>query len=236
MKHNTVILNQPFGVGDVLFCMSIANDFVYNGYRVVWPVESWISPIAKHFPWLTVIDKSMVNIDINRRDDYVTSGCRVVPLRFADSICKVPYTDCMKSKYMLFDKDWTTWKDKFDCQRDEVAEQAVYSEVCGLAKGEKYNLICDRFGSNGRFKVPITPVNGLRNVYMKMTTEYTLIDWLTVIENATEIHAVSSSNIYLFELFDMKAMEIHLYVRRPIENNHSYYNYILSKPNYKLHS
>jgi hypothetical protein len=235
MKPHTIILNQPFGVGDFLFCLSIANDFIDDGYKVIWPVESCYAPLSKHFPGITMLDKALLNIDYERKDEYELNGVRVIPLRFSDSLCKVPYTQCMQSKYLFFNEDWHTWKDKVIIKRSVWNEKKLYSEVLGLHPDEKYNLISQTFGLRASHGVTINVDNGLRNVYMSVIDGFTLIDWLTVMENATTIHAVASSNIYLFELFDMKAEKIDLYIRRPIERNHDNYSYILEKRNYVFH-
>jgi len=235
-KINTIIINTYFGAGDIFFIQSIANRFVKQGYNVLWPVMNIYAPLAKHFPNVTMVDKALVNIDYSRTDVYEINGCRVIPLRFSDSICKVPYTSCMLSKYLLMGQEWGTWKDDCIIERDYGNENKLFEEVLGLKWGEKYNLISEQFTTGGARNTGIeTPNNGLKNVYMKFIDGYTAIDWLTVMQNATEIFAIASSNIYLFELFEMKAERINLFIRRPIENNHDNYSYILTKPNYILH-
>lgn len=235
-KINTIIINTFFGAGDIIFVQSIANRFVKQGYKVLWPVTSTYAPLAKHFPNVTMVDKVLVNIDYTRTDIYEFNGCRVIPLRFSDSICKVPYTDCMKSKYIFMGQKWETWKDDCIIERDYESENKLYSEVLGLKEGDKYNLISEQFTTGGarRGNIP-APNNGLRNVYMNIIDGFTAIDWLKTLQNATEIFAISSSNIYLFELFEMKAEKINLYVRRPNEQNHDNYSYLLTKDNYVLH-
>jgi hypothetical protein len=240
MRINTIIINQPFGSGDIIFCQSIANYFVNLGYKVIWPVVSQYAPLAKHFPNITLIDKNLLQIDNSRQDTYEYNGCRVIPLRFSDTICKVPYTDCMKSKYMFMGLEWVNWKEKCDIKRNFVAEVNLLQDL-GLQDGEPYNLISDRFQTAGTRTLSITPPdNGYKNVYMTFKDGYTLIDWLTVMHQAATIHAVSSACIYLFELFPPSLMlskgeKINLYIRRPNEQNHDNYSYLLTKENYILH-
>lgn len=232
---NTILMLQSFGCGDIIFENSIANDFVDEGYKVIWPVDAVYAPLAKHFPNITMIDKQFVNVDWNRKDDYVINGTRVIPMRFADHILKVPYTQCMSSKYTLLGKDWTKWKDNCKIVRFWEREVSLYYGILGLEECEKYNLISEVWGTGGNRKNPIVVDNGLKNVYARFIEGFTLIDWLMVFENATNIHAVSSSNIYLFELYEMKAEEINLYIRKPIETNHDNYSYLLKRHKYVLH-
>jgi len=234
-KTPTVIINQFFGAGDIIFCQSIANRLVEDGYKVLWPVTDIYAPLAKHFPNITMIDKKLLNIDYMRRDEYEYNGCLVIPLRFSDSIMQVPYLDCMKSKYMLMGQDWEEWKENCIIKRDYDAECELFFDVLGLKVGEKYNLISEQFGTGGTRTTSIMVDNGLRNVDMKFIEGYTLIDWLKVMEHATNIHVVSSSNIYLFELFPTIQGEINIYIRKPIEQNHDLYKYLLTSHNYILH-
>jgi hypothetical protein len=231
----SIIFVQTFGCGDILFSMSLAHDFTEQGYRVIWPVDPVYASLAKHFPDIAIVDKSLIDIDYKRKQEYEINGTRIIPLRYTDSICKVPYSMCMKSKYMYFKKDWTTWKDKFGCIRDEKAEDKLYYDVLKLKDGEPYNLISEQFSRGGRKQNKIKVDNGLKNVYMTLQPEFTIIDWLKVLSNATYMHVVSSANIYLFELFKMNAKEIHLYIRRPVEKSHENYSYLLTdKNNYIL--
>lgn len=239
---DTVIINQPAGAGDIIFVQSIAQSFIDQDVSVVWPVEKVYAPLAKHFPSLQMVDRAEVNIDYESREDYVRDGTRVIPLRFSDELCKVPYIDCMKSKYLYFGKDWTKWKDGCRILRDLDAEKRLYYEVLGLNDDDKYNLISEQCWIGGRSTSKIEVDNGLKNIYMTVRPDFTLIDWLMVMQNATTIHAISSASIYLFELFPMRAHQdnnIHLYVRYipggfPREINHDNYKYLLAPTGYTL--
>jgi hypothetical protein len=49
-QKKTIIINQFFGLGDIIFCMAIAEDYVNRGHKVIWPIESQFMGIQKHFP------------------------------------------------------------------------------------------------------------------------------------------------------------------------------------------
>jgi len=234
MLSRTIILNQFAGAGDIIFCNSIANNFIDQGYNVIWPVDAIYAPLAKHFTNIAMVDKALININYALPMDFNVSGTRIIPLRYSDFLCRVQYTDCMKSKYIFFDWNWQDWKKNTRITRFVEREVSLFQDVLSLKIGEKYNLICEQFTNGGKNTLPIEVNNGLRNVKMEFVPGYTLIDWLMVMQNATTIHAVSSSNIYLFELYPMKADRIHLHIRRPYEQNHNNYSYILEKNNYVL--
>ena len=228
-KTKSIFFMQSFGIGDIIFCQKIANDFIKMGYNVIWGVEKQFLNIQKHFPNVLFVDKSESGIDYDRKDIHEVGDTIVFPLRWSDSLCKVQYTDCMKSKYIFFGKAWQSWRD-IQVVRDSDNEARLAMELIGLENASKeYTLIWDTFTSNS---IPsgIELPNGIK---VSPKEGYSIFDWALLIENATYIHAVASSNIYLFELLELKAKEVHIYVR-PSEKNHDNYSYILTK-NYILH-
>jgi hypothetical protein len=54
---------------------------------------------------------------------------------------------------------------------------------------------------------------------MDILDGFTLFDWSKIIENASEIHTVSTSNLFLLETLTLKADKINIYPRKPRENN-----------------
>ena len=106
-----IILNQPRGVGDLLFIQTIANDFHREGHKVVIPVPEQSLSLQKHFPNVTFIDLRLLRIDIDIKKEYNLHGARVIPLRYAEAIQKLPYRDCMKAKYSLLGKDFNRWRE-----------------------------------------------------------------------------------------------------------------------------
>lgn len=234
MRSRVVLPLQAFGLGDIIFCMTIANRWYSEGYHVVWGVEPVYLPIAKHFPRIVFIDKSLLNIDYNITYTKTIGNATIVPIRWSDSIQRVPYREVMRAKYDMLNLDWREWKTGFWCDRDQDAENHLFYNILGLQDQESYNLISQQFQTGGRLNGHIEVNNGLRNVEMRFIDGYTLFDWLKVMQRATNIHAIASSNVYLFELYEMAAKEIHLYPRKPVEMDHANYEYILTKQ-YTLH-
>lgn len=230
----TIIINQPFGAGDIIFCQSIANDFVNAGFNVIWPMKEVYVSLGKHFPNITVIDERLINVDLARREEFEANGARVIPLQYAANILKLQVNDCMKAKYKFLGKDWNDWKGNAQIKRDLTAQISLFNEL-GLEKGEPFNLISEYFGTGGERCGSIHVDNGLKNVYMTFKDGYTVIDWSFIMEQATNIHAIASSNIYLFELLELEATEIHIYLRTGLEKNHNNYNYLLKSHKYILH-
>lgn len=224
MQQKIICPLQSMGCGDILFTMSIAYKWIDEGYKVIWGVEDSILSIAKHFPEITFIDKRALGIDYNSRVNHEVGNVTVVPLRWSDTIMNVPYKDVMGAKYSMLGLDWKDWKKNFRCVRDLEAESRLYYDVLGLKDGQKYNLISQQFTTGGKRQYPINVNNGYDNVYQTILKDFSIIDWLLVMQKAQQIHAISSASYFLYLLYDMP--ETHIYVRRPIEANHDFYSYI----------
>jgi len=166
-----------------------------------------------------------------RQDEHDSNGYRVIPLRWNVEIMKVPYTRCMETKYTMFGMDWHRWREGAMWVRDFKKEQEL-KNLLSIKDGDKYNLVSTTFGTGMKHKVPIVVNNAYRNIDLQYIPGYSLFDWAGVFEQATTIHVVSSSNIYIMEMLDLQADEIKLYLRKPIESNHDNYNYLLERHNY----
>lgn len=234
----TIYPLQSFGLGDILFCQKLVADWVSEGHNVIWGVEPQYVDIGKHFPNATYVDKNTLNINYDSKSVVYNRDSMVIPLRWSVELCNVAYKDCMKSKYMLLNKDWREWKN-FEFVRDYKAEQQLMNHL-GIENGEKYNIINPFFtGQNIEIYFPFGNVgNNYRNIIMQTIPGYTLIDWSSVLINAEEIHTVGTSINYLIEMLGehFTNTPIHLYPRRPIEQDFRNYDYILSKNiPYQLH-
>lgn len=219
---------QSFGIGDIIFCQSLAAHWRGEGYHVVWGTEpQFVEGLTRAYHDVTFLDKRVLNIDYNIKDKRPYLDGVIAPIRWADQILRLPYTDCMRAKYMLYDLDYNIWRRNAMPFRD-IDKERKLAELLG-ATGE-YNLVSSHFGSDSRFNANISVDNGLPNIEMRTMKGYSLFDWCYIIENATNIHTVSSSIVYLLEILKLQAKEVHLY-GRSIEPKTWYQNieYLLSK-------
>ena len=104
---------QFFGLGDVIFCISIARKWIAEGHDVVWGVApQFVDGLSYAYPDIKFVNFKELPIDYTKRKEHNCvvddTAYRVVPLRWSVEHCNVPYKDCMKSKYMMF---------KMDCRR-----------------------------------------------------------------------------------------------------------------------
>lgn len=221
------LILQRFGLGDVIFSMSAIRKL---NDKIIWPVLShYVDGCNRAYPDIFFIDSKLLNIDFNRKDQYNVVDLTIIPLAHQD----IPVQDAMMNKYRYFGFDWKEWKMHAYYQRDKLKEISLFNHL-GLQPDEEYNLISETFQCdfNGTKKIQLN--NGLKNIYVRQIPGYSLFDWSMIFERATNIHVVSSSNIYLLELLTLKAKEIKIYIRHPRERDHSNYDYILTSHNYIL--
>lgn len=229
-----VVIAQFFGLGDIIWAQSIAHHFINQGYEVEWPVEPhFLYQCQRAYPKILFTDRTKCIYNLDDKRDYEENGIRHLPLRYAEYLLGRPYKDHMKSKYDYVGLNWQDWKLFAYPFRDSVKEIELMN-LLGVADGEEYNFVSGVFGSNAHHSVPIKRNDGgLKDVEMIIVPGYTIFDWCRIIENATNIHAVSSSTLYLFELLDLKAKSLHLY-RRSTEKDFSYTQFLYTK-GYQLH-
>lgn len=233
----TAVPVQFFGIGDVIFTMTIARTFEKAGYSIVWPVlPEYVKGLARAYPGI-----AFEPYDTNKHPDWIFTNpgevfdgeTRYLPLRFADQMLNRPYTECMQAKYALYNLDWHTWKTGAVYQRDQAREESLL-QFLGITDTEPFAFVNRRFRSDFAGHAPFEAPHGLRIIEMQMIPGYSLFDWSAVLERAAEIHTVSTSLLYLLELMPMRC-QTHLYPRRPEETDlRNVYN-LLTKP-YILHT
>lgn len=226
----TVCVIQYFGLGDCLWEQTLVRNIAKNN-PIIWPVEPHLmSGLNRAYPDISWLDRTKFNIDYNCKEDYTKDGIRYLPLRWADQILKVPYKNCMRAKYDLYNMEFDIWKQQAMWVRDRKREQELF-DYLGLKEGQEYTLINRFFGTQSQLVAPIQEAG----IEMCTIQDYSMMDWAKVLENATIIRTVSTSIIFALELLQLKAKEIHVYKRAPIETDFRNVEYILKSHNYQLH-
>lgn len=230
-EKEVFIISQFQGIGDILFSIPLVEEWIADGHKIVWPVISDYVGLNKHFDQIQFIDKELIKVDHNRKEEYHTNGARVIPLRWSDQIMKVPFKDVMKAKYQLYGSNWRNWRN-VKWKRDMATEEKIFKSL-GLKKGQKFNLINKRFRSDQSGMVDIKIDNGLQNIEMRNIPGTTLLDWGLVIERAEEIHTVHTAVVYIIDVLETTD-KLHQYLRKPDEKDFSFTDYLWRKK-YQYH-
>lgn len=236
-----LIFNQFLGLGDILFLVPMARHYISLGHDIIWPVaDEYQADLKRHFPDIQFVRKSAFPMQYDSRAIYMHRWqygvYKVLPLRW--NICHVPdCSDCMTSKYTMMGLDWKMWRG-LKWERNYFKEGQLPADLEMKYPADfEYELHCGDFGcevSTNQKKSKELPSTGLPIINLKTTSGYSLLDWSLIIENATIIHAVSSSTLYMFEMLDLKAREINLYGREQGMKDHVFVRDLRTKE-YILH-
>lgn len=225
-----LIVIQYFGLGDVVWCQTLVHN-LSKCDMVIWPVEGHlVEGLNRAYPLVFFVDRKKFDVDYNNREDYVLDGVRYLPLRWADTNAKVPYRECMMEKYRTYGMDYHIWKQQAMWVRNKEKEDALYKHL-GLEEGQEYTLVNRFFGTNSQLVAPIQE----KGIEMCTIPGYSIFDWTKVICNASQVHTVSTSILFMLELLDLNTPEIHIYARKPIEQNFDTVSYIFEKHKYIQH-
>lgn len=215
------IINQPRGIGDILFIEPILRHLYNNGENQI------ILPVAPEYMWIKeyinyVEFPSMNNFHINYEKfdaGIINDDQHYIPMRFAMPIVRglAPhdYSDMyhtMLDKYRLLNLDIDLWK-TLRWKRNFTKENELFNQII---KTNNYILVNTNF-SGGNINLTLNQDKEIIN--MNNIPGYSLLDWAKIIENASEIHTVSTSILFMIETLSIKATEVHIYNRTPIDKN-----------------
>lgn len=205
-----VIINQPFGIGDILFLSPLVSNLDIE--MAVWPIVDHYEWISKYIeiPNVTFIKKSIFNI--NHYPDY-----HEIPFQIADHLI-ANSEDCMHAKYMLLDADlelWRTLKITRNFEKEEKLKQLL-----NINATDEFILINNNFaGPEFNYKTNIELQTNSRIIQLEYIDGFTLLDWCGVLELANEIHTVSTSLFFVIESLNLEKTSLHLYPRRPLDKD-----------------
>lgn len=232
-KNAKYIFNQFKGLGDILFLVPMARALMEEGNTVLWPIADDYFDISKHFPDINFVKQSALNVPYDFRGRFDTPHGTLLPYRFAMELQWLGMDKIMQSKYTLYGHDWKMWRN-LHWQRFHDKEQQLIERVG--AKG-KFNLVNRYYAAPANSPYQIEPeiTNDYPVIEMTTISGFTLIDWLGVIEKATEIHVANSSIMYLLELMELQK-PTHVYKRNIWnENGFEHTRELWTNPNFIFH-
>lgn len=203
---NKLIINQPFGLGDIIFLQGLVEKLRQDN-NIIFPVADeyhWVQDYLGrenvHFP-----ARSQYPIDYedaSMREDYL-------PLRFSTQVLRglAPHDyshdhTVMEDKYTLVNEDYSSWR-SFPIKRNYNKEQELIDHL-GL-DGNDYIFVNESFGSNsvGRGSINIENIGG-KIVKMSIIDGYTLFDWIGVLEKCKAFYTVDTSVVWLIDYLKLE--------------------------------
>jgi hypothetical protein len=188
-----VVIRQPAGLGDILFCQKIAYEIEAHDQRVIWPVIPQYSWIGDYLP----LYEYPVDYKMQRNDTEMILNQAL------------PGFGIMQAKYEIAGVDMKDWQKYIHIERNHEKERVLFS-----AAPPEYNLVCMNFASPPQVqRAPFIPLNDLPTIDIRIIEGFTPFDWMTLIQHATELHFVDTCFTYLCELMPLAARRMCLYPR-----------------------
>ena len=206
-----IIINQFFGIGDILFIEPIMRYYFQQGHKVTVPILSKYLDIQRNLPYINFVDKETFDIDYEEKEFIETDDRIIIPMRWSMEYYNSLLKNTMLNKYKMVGIDLEEWR-KLTWLRHRWRENKL-KEVLGIKQGERFNLINCNFYSFENRTINLDINNKLKNIEMKFIPTFNLFDWACIIEEAENIYTVNTSIIFLLEVLELKAKEIHLYSR-----------------------
>lgn len=210
------LINQPAGLGDILFLQKFIDKKLSDGFEVIFPVNSNLIFLNEYIikPNLKFVSidsdfphkSSFYGSQIIKTDDF-----EFYPFSVADRYIK---GSCMEAKYTFVNEDYNNWQNHLVWERNIEKENYIFYEYCKLNDGEKYTVVSNTWGTlphSSKREIQTNQTYPVINI--QSIDGYTIFDWAKVLENATEIYMIDTSFNYIIEKLDMSAENLYLFSR-----------------------
>lgn len=193
-----MVINQPFGIGDILFIEPILRHFwMKNGEKPILPVRDHLMWLQNHIDSARLVKMSEFKLDYDSMD---TSNPDYLPLRFANQIHRGygphdhhDFENMMLDKYRLCGLDEELWK-TLNIKFDRKKGNELYKKVNPT---DRPMVLVNEFSGAGKIEIQTHP--NCNRVNMREIEGYTMVDWFMCMILAYEQHHVSTSTFFVLE-------------------------------------
>ena len=124
----------------------------------------------------------------------------------------------MEAKYLLLEADLELWR-SLSFKRNKDKELQLKKHL-NIQPEDRFVLVNNNFaGPEYSYKVDIKPQTNQKIIYQDYIDGYTLLDWCGILEQADEIHTVSTSIFFIIEALKLEKTPLHLYPRKPLDKD-----------------
>lgn len=223
-KATKVVVNQFFGLGDIIFIEPIYRHLANLGLKVIAPIQDQYLWMSRHVDYVDFRKKSEFSMDYERFDfGKLNDDTVYLPTRFSDQIFRglKPHDPSavrfwMTDKYRVLGLDPSLWR-SIRLKRDAEKEEQLKRLVLGNLQPMAYDF-CNSFYQNTlniSVRLEDQVKKDLPLVTMSKIDGFSMVDWSCVIEGARRVHTVSTSLIYMIQAIYQPGKEYHLYPRLP---------------------
>lgn len=219
MTHQLIcLINQPAGMGDILYTLQIAFVYSSRNYRVIWP-------IIKEYLWIKEYIQTPSITFINDEEDYpmkilvrerypevlhMDNGNLYLPLSRSSVNTIGQYFPLMLSKYAMLglQKLSRNWPYFIHISRKKEQERLV-SSYYNISHHDEYIFCNTLIGSpDGHLQAlpqmelainKLSKSNRYRIINNTFVPKTTLFDFIPILTNAKEIHLPNSALSWVIE-------------------------------------
>ena len=191
---------QPGRLGDIIICLPIAKFYFDRGYEIVWPILNSYYSIFRDIPYVNFINLNCNILDsvYKSLEVFVEYDCEIIDLSFGfpgSSASKYHYNtdfapNFVEAKYKLANAPLSErWNLKYN--RNHKKESELYNKII---KNKQYILVHEDSSQGNHLCF-----NGNEFIKLKQIEDYTIFNWMKIIENASAIYCADSSLCNLIE-------------------------------------
>lgn len=226
------VINQPGGLGDIIWIQPIVDHMIDRGYEVVYPVKGVYYEMLKRslekpgLEWVLDSEDHPMKDFFGSVFSWEKGDDIYLPIQYANR--HIPYCPVMISKYYMMGLPITNWHNNLIIKRNSQREDRVFS-VYGIDRNSPYSLLNLTYGTppnlNRTRELDIKSRNEQRvlmSIEIDGENDICLFDWLGVIENADEIHSVETAFCYLADKYS-RTPRMNMHEKRQQNEPNVYY-------------
>lgn len=243
----TITINQPAGLGDIIWIQPILQMFVDKGFTIIYPIiDRYLEMATKYLPREGVTYVS-IESEFHFKDCFDNPNVihnnngYYLPLTYSHR--HFPASSLMMSKYLMTQTPLQDWRRFIPRIRDKQREISLWEKI--NPNNEEFILTNKYFGTPPQTKE--REIN-LTNHSFKIIDidyrdqdliEFHPFDWVYVIEKAKEIHFVQTAFSFIADLYASPTAVMHLYDRIGKDDQPRYlkdFEYVQRHPNWVYHT
>lgn len=218
------LINQPAGIGDIMYTIQIGRFFAAKGYRVIWPVIKQYHWLPRYIDCDNAINFIVEDEDFPLKDLYLSSHNEIVskqnmlyiPLKKSTISALGSRYPLMLSKYAMVGLTSISkkWHEAFNIIRNRTGEKMV-KDFYDVSTNKEYIFCNSLIGSPDGHMMPlddmIEAISSIRSKVVdlcilenKFIPDTTLFDFLGVLASARELHLPNSALAWIAEYLVMK--------------------------------
>jgi len=222
----TCLINQPAGIGDIMYTIQIGRFFAAKGYRVIWPVIKQYHWLSRYIDCDNEIKFVAEDEDFPMKDLYLSShkeiccrrGTLYIPLKKSTLSSLGSRYPLMLSKYAMVGLTSRSkrWHTAFNINRDHICEKRV-EEYYDLLPQQDFIFCNTLIGSPDGHMIPLQDMrdtitsikaksNDLRILENEFVNDTTIFDFIGILASASELHLPNSALAWIAEYLAVKNM------------------------------